>query len=115
MAAGYQELFLEQGTDFSTSITLDDVYGEPFMLHGFVGKSQMKKSYYSTSPIAEFAVSINDPDGGVINLQLNSQSTANIAAGRYVYDVVIKDTTGANTVTRVLEGIVNVLPQVTIF
>jgi hypothetical protein len=115
MAAGYQELFLEQGTDFSTSITLDDVYGEPFVLEGFIGKSQMKKSYYSSTVVAEFDVNINDPLGGVISLQLNSNATANVAPGRYVYDVIIKDTSGANTVTRVLEGIVNVLPQVTIF
>jgi hypothetical protein len=46
-------------------------------------------------------------------LSLNSANTANIAAGRYVYDVVIKDS--ANTVTRVLEGIVNILPSVTVF
>lgn len=115
MAAGYQELFLEQGTDFSTSITLDDVYGEPFLLHGFIGKSQIKKSYYSTTAVAEFNVTINNPDTGVINLTLDSPTTSNIAAGRYVYDVAVKDTLGGNTVTRVLEGIVNVLPQVTIF
>lgn len=115
MAAGYQEIFLEQGTDFNTSITLDDVYGEPFILEGFIGKSQMKKSYYSSTVVAEFVVTITEPATGVINLSIDSGSTANIAAGRYVYDVVIKDTNGANTVTRVLEGIVNVLPQVTIF
>ena len=115
MAAGYQELFLEQGTDFSTTITLDDVYGEPFMLTGYIGKCQMKKSYYSTTVVAEFGVNITDPIGGIISLQLDSPTSANVAPGRYVYDVVIKDTTGANTVTRVLEGIVNVLPQVTIF
>lgn len=113
MAAGYQELFLEQGTDFSTSITLDDVYGEPFVLTGFVGKSLIKKSYYSTSATAEFTVSIPNPTSGVINLTLDSPTTANIAAGRYVYDVMIKNS--SNNITRVLEGIVNVLPQVTVF
>jgi hypothetical protein len=46
-------------------------------------------------------------------MSLASANTANIAAGRYVYDVAIKDS--ANTVTRVLEGIVNVLPRVTVF
>ena len=113
MAAGYQELFLEQGTDFSTSINLDDVNGNPYNLTGFTAKSQMRKSYYSTSTTAEFTITINAPTTGVLIISLPSANTANVAAGRYVYDVAIKDS--ANTVTRVLEGIVNVLPRVTVF
>jgi len=113
MAAGYQELFLEQGTDFTTSITLDDVNGDPYNLTGYTAKSQMRKSYYSTSPTAQFTITINTPTTGVLNMSLPSANTANIAAGRYVYDVAIKNS--ANTVTRVLEGIVNVLPRVTVF
>jgi len=113
MAAGYQELFLEQGTDFTTTITLDDVDGLPYNLVDITAKSQIRKSYYSTSPTATFNITIPTPTNGVIILQLNHETTSNIAAGRYVYDVVIKD--NENTVTRVLEGIVNVIPQVTVF
>ena len=113
MAAGYQELFLEQGTTFTTTITLDDIYSVPYDLTEITAKSQIKRSYYSANNTAEFLVTINDPSSGTILLSLNSNATANIAPGRYVYDVVIKDT--ANTVTRVLEGIVNVTPQVTRF
>lgn len=113
MAAAYQELFLEQGTTFTTSITLDDIDGIPFDLTDVTAKSQIRKSYYSANTTAEFNVTINDPTEGVIILILDSATTSNIAAGRYVYDVAIKDT--ANTVTRVLEGIVNVIPQVTKF
>ena len=114
MAAGYTELFLEQGTTFQSSITLDGTSGEPYDLTGFVAKSQIKKSYYSTTPKSEFVVAINQPPTtGIIILNLSATETANIAPGRYVYDVVIKDNPG--TVTRVLEGIVNVSPKVTSF
>jgi hypothetical protein len=113
MSAGYQELFLEQGTSFVTTITIDDVYGIPYDLTNNIAKSQIRKSYYSTVPTADFIISIPVPTNGTITLSLNSAQTSNIAAGRYVYDVVIKN--NANTVTRVLEGIVNVLPQVTRF
>ena len=113
MPAGYQELFLEQGTDFSTTITLDDVYGDAFDLTGTVAKSQIRRSYYSTHATADFLVTIPTPTNGVIVLTLDSATTSNIAPGRYVYDVITKDS--ANSVTRVLEGIVNVLPQVTVF
>jgi hypothetical protein len=113
MAAAYQELFLEQGSTFNTNITLDDINGVPYDLTGVTAKSQIRKSYYSANTTADFSVSINIPTSGVILLSLAANTTANIAAGRYVYDVAIKDT--ANTVTRVLEGIVNVIPQVTKF
>ena len=73
----------------------------------------MRKSYYSTSATAEFTITINTPSSGIIVMSLPSANTANVAAGRYVYDVAIKNS--ANTITRVLEGIVNVLPRVTVF
>ncbi len=114
MPAGYQEIFLEQGADFNTTITLDDVNGVPYDLTEMTAKSQVKKSYYSSTTIAEFNVSIGvDPTKGTIVMDLTSPITSNIAAGRYVYDVLIKDS--ANTVTRILEGTLNVLPQVTKF
>ena len=113
MAAGYQELFLEQGTAFTTTITLADVNGDPFDLTNYQAKSLVKKSYYSSNTTAQFVIVMNDAANGVINMTLNSANTTNIAAGRYVYDVIIKNS--SNNITRVLEGIVNVLPQVTVF
>jgi hypothetical protein len=113
MSAGYQDLFLEQGTSFSTTITLDDVSSNPYNLTGFQAKSQMKKSYYSANATANFVVSITDAVNGLITIGLDSANSANILAGRYVYDVAIKDT--SNNVTRVLEGTVNVIPSVTKF
>jgi hypothetical protein len=113
MPAGYQELFLEQGSNFSTSITLDQADGSPFTLTGSQVKAAMKKSYYSSSTTANFVITVNDPTEGIIILSLPYANTANISAGRYVYDVIIKDS--SNTVIRVLEGVVNVLPQVTVF
>jgi hypothetical protein len=113
MAAGYQELFLEQGANFSTSITLDGENGLPLNLTNYTAKSVIKKSYYSSTITEQFVLSINIPTNGTILFSLPSANTANVPAGRYVYDVIIKDS--ANTVTRVLEGIVNVLPSVTVF
>lgn len=113
MAAGYTELFLEQGTTFQSQITLDGTSGEAYDLTGYIAKSHIKKSYYSTSPTAEFTVIILQPaTTGIISLGLTSNQTANIAPGRYVYDAVIIDS--GNTVTRILEGIIDVAPSVTI-
>ena len=61
MAAGYQELFVEQGANYSTSITLDDSNGDAFDLTDYQAKCQMKKSYYSTNATAEFTTTITSP------------------------------------------------------
>jgi hypothetical protein len=110
MPAGYSELFLEQGATFTTSITLDDVGGAAFNLYNYTASSQMRKSYYSSNVSATFTVSTGNPSQGIVTLSLNSANTANIIPGRYVYDVYISN---ADTRVRVLEGIVNVSPQVT--
>lgn len=110
MAAGYTELFLEQGSTFNTVITLDDLNGEAFNLVNYTASSQMRKSYYSSSASATFTVSTGDGLDGSITMSLDASATANIPAGRYLYDVYV--TKDANRI-RVLEGIVNVSPQVT--
>lgn len=111
MPAGYSELFMEQGADFNASITLDDVGGEAYNLVTFAAASQMRKSYYSSNAAATFITNTgNDPSLGTITLSLPAANTANIAAGRYVYDVYVSN--NMNRI-RVLEGIVNVSPQAT--
>jgi hypothetical protein len=69
----------------------------------------MRKSYYSANATATFSTAVY-PATGVIELSLTAAQTANISPGRYVYDTII---TNAGTVTRVLEGIVDVSPRVT--
>ena len=110
MPAAYTDLFLEQGADFSTTLTLDDAYGNIYDLNNYIAASFVKTSYYTKNITAEFTVTIPDTTQGIILLQLDSANTANIQSGRYVYDVLLKD---SGTITRVLEGVVNVNPQVT--
>jgi len=113
MAAGYQELFLEQGASFHTTITLDDVYGNNYNLQNFAASSQIKRSYYSSNNTAEFSTLVNGELGQIV-LSLTSQETSNIYPGRYLYDVLIYDVSDtANNTIRILEGVINVTPGVT--
>jgi hypothetical protein len=113
MTAAYSDLFMEQGADFSTSLTLDDVYGNLYDLNNYIAGGQMKKSYYSLSPTANLIVTIPNTTQGIIVLSLDAANTSNIMPGRYVYDVLMRDTAN-NVTTRIIEGIVNVSPQVTV-
>jgi hypothetical protein len=102
-------IVIDQGTSFSTSIDVTDENGEIVNLAGFTGAAQLRKHYTSTAQTA-FTVSIT-ANTGVVALSLSANTTNNIAAGRYVYDCELTDTTGI--VSRLVEGIVTVTPGVT--
>ena len=101
-------LVIDQGATFSTDLTLTDENGDALILAGYTANSQIRKWYTSTNYIA-FTTAVNT-NIGVITLSLTDSQTANLTAGRYVYDVEIND---GSTVSRVVEGIITVTPNVT--
>jgi hypothetical protein len=101
-------LVIDQGTNFSTDLTLTDENGDMLNLVGYTANSQLRKWYTSTNYVA-FTTAVNT-SVGVITLSLTNAQTANLVAGRYVYDVEISDGT---TISRVVEGIITVTPNVT--
>ena len=113
MAAGYQELFIEQGSDYATSITLDDVNGVGFDLTDYTAKSQIRKSYYSANTTAEFQIVFSDSANGEITIKMSAANTSNLRAGQYFFDVKVNDTTATYPYTRLIEGVIFVTPSVT--
>lgn len=107
-----QNLILEQGTDFQAIIKLYSDNTTPLDLTGYTGASQMRRSYDSVSATATLGVTIPIPTNGEIFLSLSDTSSESIRYGRYLYDVVITDTS-TGTKTRAVEGIITVTPRVT--
>ena len=108
--AVYTELNIEQYATFSTTINVEDVQGDAINLSGYSAASQIRKSYYSTSANT-LTATVTGTANGEITLSMTAANTANLSPGRYLYDLVI--TAPDTTKTRVVEGIVNVLPGVT--
>jgi hypothetical protein len=102
-------LVIDQGTTYTTDLNLTDENGDPLVLSGYTANSQIRKHYTSSNSVA-FSVSINAA-AGVITLSLSANQTANMTSGRYVYDVELAD--ASNSISRIVEGIVTVTPQVT--
>lgn len=109
--AEFVEIQIEAGATFSTEITVNDASGLPKDLTDYTVRSQMRKSYYSTTAI-DFVMTVTTPLDGLVTMELNAEATANIRAGRYVYDVEIEED-NSSEVTRIFEGIITVLPNVT--
>jgi hypothetical protein len=108
--AAFSELVIEQGATFSTFVNVEDTNGGAINLDSYSTESQMRKSYYSATSFVIDA-SVTNTTNGEITLSMPAANTANLSAGRYVYD--LKITSPANVVSRVVEGIVTVLPSVT--
>lgn len=110
--AAYVELFMDQGATFNNIINLsDDLTNANINISGYIIRSQMRRSYYSTNASANIICTISDAVNGEITLSLSANTTANIKAGRYLFDLETVDTGGVTT--RVLEGIITVTPEIT--
>ena len=112
--AAVANLIIDQGASFSSDITVKDANGNAFNLTGYTAEVKMAKGYASTRTRTTMTTTIaNDPTTGVVALTLTpAETTALDAPERYVYDVEITQTS-SGSVTRVIEGIITVRPNVT--
>jgi hypothetical protein len=110
--AAYVELYIDQGTDFRDIISInDDVNGIAANLSGYTITGQLRRSYYSANVSANITCNISNSANGEVTISMNSGVTANLRAGRYVFDVKAVDS--SNNTSRFLEGIITISPQVT--
>jgi hypothetical protein len=109
--AAYVELFVDQGANFNNVINLtDEVTNLNVNVQGYTVISQMKRSYYSANASANITCSITNALNGEIAMTMDANTTANIKAGRYLFDMRVTDRGGV--VSRVLEGIITVTPRI---
>jgi hypothetical protein len=109
--AAVKNLYVDQGSDFNAQITIYDDNNNPWNLTGYTGQAKIRKSYYSTTSV-NFTVSFPVArTTGTVILDLSSSQTSLLEQGRYLYDVVLTNSSGKKT--RVIEGIVTINPGVT--
>lgn len=102
-------LIIDQGSTYSTTINITDDDDAPIDLTGYTGAAQIRKHFTSTAN-TPFTVAVGALEGAVV-LSLTANQTSSLVAGRYVYDVEL--TSASGVISRVVEGIVTVTPQVT--
>ena len=103
-------LYVDQGSFFRTYITVSNTDGTPLDLSDYTVASQMRKSF-STSTAYDFTTSISNPIAGRVQIQLTSEDSRQIPAGKYLYDLEVTAPSGEKT--RVVEGIVIINPEIT--
>lgn len=101
-------LVVDQGSTFQTSVTFNDETGNTINFSTYSGAAQMRKHFTSSNSVS---FSVNMTSNGIITLGLTANQTANLTSGRYVYDLEVTD--ASNQISRLIEGIVTVTPNVT--
>ena len=99
--AALSNIYIDQGSDFTTTISLTDSNGDVLNLTGYTALAQVRKSHGSTTIAATFTTVLT-ADSGQLALSLTDPVPAAMDSGRYVYDVLLTD--GSGDKTRVLEG-----------
>jgi len=100
------------GSNFSTTFNVTDDANTNFNLTGYSASAAMAKSVSvgATLGITEsFTVGITSAIGGKLEISLSSNTTRNLAEGRYVYDVLVKSGSTTNTL---VNGNIMVVPVV---
>ena len=110
MAAGTYNFTIEQGATFSRLLTLKE-NDSVMNLTGYSAASQMRLSHDTSTVAGTITSTITNASAGQITLSMTSSATGAIEEGMYVYDIEI--TSGAGSVTRILQGKVTLTPQVT--
>jgi hypothetical protein len=101
-------IVIDQGTTFETTINLTNEDGTSLEVTGdWYARAQIRKHYTSSNAVS-FATDLSN---GALILSLSEAQTANMVAGRYVYDVELID--ASNNVSRLIEGVVTLTPEVT--
>ena len=98
---------IDQGSSFTTYVSLSDDYGNALDLSAYSGIATLRTSYASVNA-TPFNVALAN---GNVTLSLDANTTSHLTRPRYLYDLFLID--GANTYTKVLEGVVYVTPSVT--
>ena len=103
-------LTINGGANFSNIFTVKNPDSTAFDFTDYSGSSQMTKSVAVGStgfPDATFTVGFTSAVDGKLEISLGSTATRSLAAGRYVYDILVNSASSSNT-TDVLETAISV-------
>jgi DUF4097 and DUF4098 domain-containing protein YvlB len=106
---------IQQGTDWSLDVTLLDSNGNAVNLTGATFKGQIRDTFAPKgTKLADFTITIVNASAG--SLTINSPNTTNdstkITATAGVYDIEMTDSSAK--ISRILQGTVEFLPEVTV-
>lgn len=112
--AEYVELFIDQGSDFFTTINInDDNTNVPTNVGSYIVTSSLRRSLVSPNASSNLVCTISNAQSGEITLKMSAANTAALRPGQYFFDVKVRDTTALYEYSRLIEGVIFVTPSIT--
>ena len=102
-------IIIDQGSDYTLDYTVVEANGSFKDITDHTGRASMRKHFDSLTA-TDFTVVV-DSGNNKITLSMTNAETANTTPGRYYWDAEVVSNT--NYVTRVIEGIATITPEVT--
>lgn len=111
MAAGKYDIVIDQGSDFAIQIQIEQD-GSNVNLSTHSARAQLRPTPTSSTLTETFTCTVTNAVQGKLTMSLTNSATANISAGKYYYDLELVNSS-SSTVTRLIEGVARVTPEVT--
>tara|TARA_R110000796_G_scaffold163631_3_gene280611 strand:+ start:10217 stop:10549 length:333 start_codon:yes stop_codon:yes gene_type:complete len=108
--SGKLDLTIEQGGTFSRTITIKNASNVVVDISADTFAGQVRKRHQSGDLQATMTFTITDGTNGEVTAVISATNTALMDTGEFVYDI---EWTSGTTVTRLLEGVATVTPEVT--
>ena len=106
--ASIVNLFVDQGSDYTLTLTVKDDNGNATDLTGYTVEAYFQK-WTGSNKVHKFTPTVTDATNGKLQIKLLGSESDDIASGRYNYDVVINNSD--NDITRrVIQGQVTLNP-----
>ena len=105
------DITLKQGETWAKVLTLTDDSDVVIDITNDTFRGHIRKHHTSSDTQAVFTFTITDGTNGVVSWTLSATDSAACSSGRLVYDVEWQKSDG--TVTRILEGLAEISPEVT--
>ena len=105
-------IYIDQGTDFLVSLELSEDSGSDYVVSDQSFFCDVKKLYSTTRLFSAELNIISNEETNQVDLYISPEKTRNLTPGKYQYDVLMIESSGA--VQKILEGLMIVLPTITI-
>jgi hypothetical protein len=106
--ASIVNLFVDQGSDYTLTLTVKDDDGSPTDITGYTVEAYFQK-WTGSNKVYKFTPTVTDATNGKLQIKLLGSESDDIPSGRYNYDVVINNSD--NDITRrVIQGQVTLNP-----
>jgi len=116
MTAARYDLTIDQGSNFSVQLAVKESNAAKDLV-GFFARAQLRSTKETASAIASFEATVANASDGLINFTLPYETSANVPAGVYFYDLELYEAASAAAsavqVSRLLHGTAHVRREVT--